>query len=116
MNTSSNKITLICNEKTNAYLKNVHEISYLQRLKKINSRENIFLNTNPMCLNNNNYNSVINHTTKNATLPSKLKEHSSKFCYLFLNKVEKLEKSRNNIFHYKRLENIFKKQTVILIK
>lgn len=79
MNTSSNVITLNCNEKTNAYVKNVHEVSYLQRLKKINSRDNIYLNTNPMCVNNNNYNSVVNHTTKNTTLPSKLKERSSNF-------------------------------------
>ena len=79
MNTSNNITTLNNNENTNIYLNSVHEINYLQRLKKINSRENIYLNSNPNTANNNHYNTNNkNHTTKNDVLQNRMKELSGK--------------------------------------
>ena len=79
MNTSNN-FTLNSVETTNVYLKSVHEINYLQRLKKINSRNNLYLSDNPNTVTNNNYNTTMNYNTlKNQSPMHQIKENSSKF-------------------------------------
>lgn len=79
MNTSNTITTKNNEETTNVYVNSVHEINYLQRLKKINSRDNLYLNNvNPNTVTNNNYNTTINnHTTKNHTLKNKKNESGS---------------------------------------
>ena len=82
MNTSFNLLTQNYNENTNVYVNNIHEINYLQRLKKINSRDNIYLNTNFSNINtvtNNNYNTTTNtYNTKNNNINNRKTENSCK--------------------------------------
>jgi hypothetical protein len=83
MNTSFNLLTQNNNENTNVYVNNLHEINYLQRLKKINSRDNIYLKTNSSNLNTvrkNNYNTTTNtYNTKNNHINNRNTESSCIF-------------------------------------